>query len=77
MKVKAEASCPNRVYEDYLLSERKTATEVLKKTWKKIDELDRLLAETGRPDIAIQLEHLKKQCIEIMENVHEKEKHME
>lgn len=48
---------------------RESATKVLKEHWKKIEELDRQYAENPTIPLRIQIEHMKKQCLEIMHNV--------
>ena len=48
---------------------RDNATKVLKSYWASIEKFDRKYAETGDPNALVQLNHLKKMCMEVMEKV--------
>ena len=48
---------------------RETATPVIEKYWKSIEEFDRKYAETGDINYLNQMNGLIKQCLEIMNRV--------
>ena len=48
------------------MSSRDAAHEVLKTYWKSIETFDRKYAETGDVNYLVQMNHLKKMCMEVM-----------
>ena len=56
------------------LTYRKEVNKLLKKYWAEIDQLSEKYTRTSDPVTFHQMENLKKNCIEIMENQIEKEK---
>ena len=53
--------------------DRVAATPVLKKLWNKIPELEKIALRDNRPDLFVQTELMRKQCIEIMNLVKKNE----
>ena len=48
---------------------RELAHTVLKSYWTSIEKFDRKYAETGDVNYLVQMNHLKKMCMEVMEKV--------
>ena len=48
------------------MSSRDAAHGVLKTYWASIEKFDRLYAETGDVNYLVQMNHLKKMCMEVM-----------